>query len=410
MATAAIIPAGGTGRRMGGGLPKQYLPAAGVPILVRTLRTFQNSPVIDEIILAVPPQDREKVRRGIVESERFSKVSLVLAGGNERQDTVRNALRHLREDHSIVVIHDGVRPFVTEELLQRSVEAALACGAVTTGIAVKDTVKEVGKDGQVIRTVPRQGLWLTQTPQAFRREILLSAYERAAAEGFYGTDDAMLVERMGVPVRMIPGSLDNIKVTTPEDLLQADLLGRRPSPAGDSGKGSGTGFPFYSQEALMRIGFGYDSHRLVAGRKLVLGGKEIPFEKGLQGHSDADVLVHAVCDAILGALGEGDIGRHFPDTDPAYKDISSLRLLERVRIIATAKQCRIIQVDTTVVMEKPKLAPYMAEMVANIAAALCLPCSQVSVKAKTNEGMGSVGQGEGAAAFAVVNLSEGQGT
>lgn len=160
----------------------------------------------------------------------------------------------------------------------------------------------------------------------------------------------------------------------------------------------------------MRIGFGYDSHRLVAGRRLVLGGKELPFEKGLQGHSDADVLIHAVCDAILGALGEGDIGRHFPDTDPAYKDISSLRLLEQVRDIAALKRCRVLQVDTTVVMEKPKLAPHMAEMAANIAAALSIPCGRVSVKAKTNEGMGLVGQGEGAAAFAVVNLAEGQGT
>ena len=219
MKTIAIIPAGGTGKRMGGRLPKQYLLLAGIPILVHTLMAFQHSPLIDEILLAVPEGDLADVRLDVVQRYDLSRVSLVLAGGKERQDSVRNALAHLRDEHEGIVIHDGVRPFVTADLIERAVAGAKEFGAVTVGVPVRDTVKEVDEAGRVVKTVPREGLWLTQTPQAFRREVILAAYERAAADGFYGTDDASLVERTGIPVRMIPGDVDNIKVTMPEDLV-----------------------------------------------------------------------------------------------------------------------------------------------------------------------------------------------
>jgi 2-C-methyl-D-erythritol 4-phosphate cytidylyltransferase len=224
MKTVAIIPAGGTGKRMGSPLPKQYLSLAGIPILVHTLRAFQYSPQIDEILLAVPEGDLADVRRNVVERFDISKISLVLAGGCERQDSVMNALAYVRDEHGIILVHDAVRPFVTEDLIERTVAAAIAFGAATIGVPIRDTVKEVDGSGCVARTVPREGLWLTQTPQAFRRDVILAAYGRAAADRFYGTDDASLVERMGLPVRMIPGDAENIKVTTPEDLARAERM------------------------------------------------------------------------------------------------------------------------------------------------------------------------------------------
>ena len=214
------------------------------------------------------------------------------------------------------------------------------------------------------------------------------AYEAAYGNCYYSTDDASLVERIGVKVKMIAGSSENIKITTPEDLIIAEALLK--SKAGG--------------EMQIRTGFGYDSHRFAHGRKLILGGVEIPFEKGLQGHSDADALIHAVCDALLGAAGLGDIGRHFPDTDAAYKDISSMILLERVKEMIAAKKFSINNIDVSVIIEKPKLAPFAAQMVTNIAHALNIPDAHVNIKAKTNEGMGFVGRGEGIAVTAVATL------
>jgi 2-C-methyl-D-erythritol 4-phosphate cytidylyltransferase len=224
MKTIVIIPAGGAGRRMGGGIPKQYLSLAGIPILVHTLRGFQCSPVVDEIYLVVPEGDIAEVRLNVVERYGFSKISLVIAGGRERQDSVRNALVQVRDEHEIVLVHDGVRPFVTEALIEQAVAGAKEFGAVALGIPVRDTVKQADSEGRVVKTIQREGLWLVQTPQAFRRTVILAAYERALADGFYGTDDASLVERTGIPVRMIIGDADNIKVTTPGDLEKGERI------------------------------------------------------------------------------------------------------------------------------------------------------------------------------------------
>ncbi|MHB8772134.1 MAG: 2-C-methyl-D-erythritol 4-phosphate cytidylyltransferase [Syntrophales bacterium] len=402
MKTLAIVPAGGAGRRMGAAVPKQFLPLAGIPVLVRTLAALQYSSFIDEILVAVPAADIAQVRGDIVAAYGLTKVTTVLAGGAERQDSVGNALRQVPDEIGIVLVHDAVRPFVTPEVIARVVAAAQEHGAAAAGVPVRDTVKRAGEADRVVTTVAREGLWLAQTPQAFHRQVILAAYAQAGREGFVGTDDAALVERMGGAVRMVPGDHDNIKITTPEDLARGEaILGRCAS--GQQLRGTG------GRERGMRIGFGYDSHRLTAGRRLVLGGRVVPHDRGLAGHSDADVLIHAVCDAILGAAGAGDIGRHFPDTDPAYNGIASILLLERVAAIVAAKGCRVLNVDSTVVLERPKLAAYLGEMAANIAGALGIPPSEVSVKAKTNEGMGLVGAGEGAAAFAVVTLAGGDG-
>ena len=227
MKTVAIILAGGVGKRMGNGLPKQYLPLAGIPIIVRTLQVFQRSQVVDEIFLVVPEDDIPEVRQEIVVGYGLSKVGFIIPGGTERQDSVRNALQHVSDEYGIVVVHDGVRPFVSGDLISRVVQAAREFGAITVGVPVRDTLKEVTADGWVGKTVTREGLWLTQTPQAFRRPVIIAAYEKAGVEGFYCTDDASLVERMGISVRMIPGNCDNIKVTTPDDLLLGDLIVRR---------------------------------------------------------------------------------------------------------------------------------------------------------------------------------------
>jgi 2-C-methyl-D-erythritol 4-phosphate cytidylyltransferase len=227
MKTVAIIPAAGSSKRMRNSISKQYLLLDGIPVLARTLGIFQGSPEIDEIFLIVPEGDLEFARNSIVDRYGMSKVSNVLAGGKERQDSVRNGINALRNNHDIVVIHDGVRPFISEELVHTAVLEASRSQAVTVGVPVKDTVKSIDRHGVVVETLNRQHLWLTQTPQAFTRDIIRKAYEVAYRDNYYGTDDASLVERMGVKVMMIRGSYDNIKITTEDDIMLAEILTRR---------------------------------------------------------------------------------------------------------------------------------------------------------------------------------------
>jgi 2-C-methyl-D-erythritol 4-phosphate cytidylyltransferase/2-C-methyl-D-erythritol 2,4-cyclodiphosphate synthase len=390
MKTVAIIPAGGSGRRLGGDVAKQYLLLGGMPVLARTLAVFQKSAVIDGIILVVPAGDLAAVRKQVVEPYDLTKVSAVVAGGKERQDSVRNGLAAVGRPCDVVVVHDGVRPFVTGDMIARAVEAAARGGAAAIGVPAKDTIK-AATDAQIVTaTLPRQNLWQTQTPQAFQYDLLCRAYDLAARDRFYATDDASLVERLGASVRLLAGTYDNIKITTPEDRVIAEA------------------FLVQQEKNKMTFlcGLGYDSHRFAPGRKLVLGGVDIPFERGLAGHSDADALVHAVCDALLGMAAAGDIGRHFPDTDPAYRDISSLLLLERVGKMLADRNIAIHHIDATVMTEKPKLSPYAPLMAANIAKTLRMPQSAVNIKAKTNEGMGFVGRGEGVAVEAVATGAE----
>ncbi len=388
MKTVALIPAGGSGRRLQTGVAKQYLILEGLPVLVRSLRVFEQAPVVDEVIVVVPQADIEFVRKELVKHYNLRKVAEVLAGGAERQDSVRNGLAIIDDTCGIVLVHDGVRPFVTVDMINDVVAAARNDQAAAIGVAVKDTVKETREDGFVTKTVPRSSLWLAQTPQAFKCNILQDAYRSAQKDNYHGTDDASLVERIGIKVKMIAGSYENLKITTPEDLIIAEALLKSKSGGG----------------MRVRTGYGYDSHQFAAGRKLILGGVEIPFEKGLDGHSDADALIHAVCDALLGAAAAGDIGGHFPDTDSSYKDISSLLLLGRVREIVAAKGFAISNVDVTIITERPKMASYAARIAKNLADVLHLSTDEINIKAKTNEGMGFIGRGEGIAVMAVVAL------
>ncbi|MCL6639012.1 MAG: 2-C-methyl-D-erythritol 4-phosphate cytidylyltransferase [Firmicutes bacterium] len=394
----AVVPAAGRGARMGTSVPKQFLFLAGLPLVGHVLRTLEDCPRITGVVLVAAPGEEDYCREEIVVPLGLNKVAAVVAGGRTRQESVYRGLAALPRGTDIVVVHDGARPLLGRAELDRVVDAAARHGAATCAVPAKDTVKMAGEDFTVAETLPRERLWLTQTPQAFRFQTLMDAHVRARESGRCGTDDAVLVEMTGRPVKLVPGSYENIKVTTPEDLVVAEAL-----VSARTGKRCGK----EKREGSMRTGFGYDVHRLVDGRPLVLGGVTVPYKKGLAGHSDADVLVHAVMDALLGAAGAGDIGRHFPDSDPRFKGISSLILLERVGSILRCRGFAVENIDTVVVAQEPKLAPFTDRMKAAIAAALGMEGGRVGVKATTTEGLGFTGTGEGIAAYATVLISGG---
>ena len=309
---------------------------------------------------------------------------MIVAGGERRQDSVRNAFNRAARDADVVVIHDAARPLVSHEIIRRTVEAAAATGAAIAAIRANDTVKRADAAGRIAETLNRDEIYLAQTPQAFLVDVLRDALTISDD----ATDEAALAEQAGHAVQLVEGDPRNLKITTPEDLAFAErLLGA--AAAGPS----------------IRIGNGYDLHRLVDGRPLILGGVKIPFEKGLLGHSDADVVCHAITDAILGAAGAGDIGRHFPDTDPAWKDADSLDLLRRAAAIVAAAGYAVVNVDVVVIAQRPKLAPHVDAIRARVADAIGCEPPQISVKGKTNEGVDSIGAGESIAAHAVALLA-----
>jgi 2-C-methyl-D-erythritol 4-phosphate cytidylyltransferase/2-C-methyl-D-erythritol 2,4-cyclodiphosphate synthase len=391
--TTAIIPAAGSGIRMGLADPKQFFELEGEPILLHTLRVFQDSAQIGSIIVVVPPAYCARVEE-LVQDARLTKVHRVVAGGERRQDSVLAGLERVPEEVDLVLVHDGVRPFVTPSLIAACLQEAAISGAAMAGPPVKDTLKRVTGGNMIDKTVSRADVWQAQTPQAARKELLQKAFQRAAAENYTATDEAGLLEFLGCPVKVVPGSEKNIKITRPEDLTlaRAILMESRKQQDNDDARGN------------CRSGYGYDAHRLVAGRPLILGGVEILHEKGLLGHSDADVLTHALCDAMLGAVGAGDIGSHFPDTAAEYKNISSLKILAETAALVAAKGYGLANGDITVVAQQPRLAPYLDAMKKNLAAACNTAPDTINIKATTTEEMGFEGRGEGMSAHAVVLL------
>lgn len=389
---AVIIPAGGLGLRMAAGRPKQFLELGGLPVLARTVALFRALPEIREIIVVAPSAYLQETREML---ERFAPGPLVLvAGGETRQGSVRAGLAALSPGIKLVVVHDGVRPLLTTDLLRACLAVATETGAAMLAVPVKDTVKEVAAGMVVTRTIDRRDLWLAQTPQVAHRDLLEKGFAAALREDFVGTDEASLLERIGCKVRVVMGSERNIKITRPDDLSLAEALLHDRVAVG---------------LASIRVGHGYDAHRLGPGRRLVLGGVEIPFESGLVGHSDADVLLHALCDAMLGAAGLGDIGHHFPDSDPALKGIASMRLLERVVEKLTAQACKLVNADVTVVAQRPQLSPYFPAMRENIARVCRIAVERINLKATTTEKMGFTGREEGIAAHAVVLMEKAGG-
>jgi 2-C-methyl-D-erythritol 4-phosphate cytidylyltransferase / 2-C-methyl-D-erythritol 2,4-cyclodiphosphate synthase len=378
---SAIIAAGGRGLRFGGSFPKQLLTLGGRPILARSVDAFVACDVISEIVVALPA-DLAAAPPSYLEQR--GKPVTVVSGGDQRRTSVANAFARVSERAEIVVIHDAARPLVSADLIRRTVAAASETGAAIAALRAHDTVKQTNGAGAITATLPRERIYLAQTPQAFRVPVLRDAL-RLAGEA---TDEAMLAERAGHTVRVVDGDPRNLKITTPDDLTMAEHL--------TSGS---------AQAPALRIGNGYDLHRLVPGRPLILGGVHIPFEKGLEAHSDGDVICHAVTDAVLGAAGAGDIGRHFPDTDSAWKNADSIELLRRASAIVREAGYAIVNVDVVVIAQTPKLAPHAEAIRGNVASALGCDASPVSVKGKTNEGMDSMGAGESIAVHAVALLS-----
>jgi len=379
MHVTAIIAAGGRGLRFGAVEPKQLLRVDGRPILERSVTAFVTHPAVHEVIVALPAELAADPPAYLRDA---SKPLHVVAGGARRQDSVANAFGVASKESDIIVVHDAARPFVTADVIARTIAAARETGAAVAAVAASDTVKRARReDGAVVaETLPRETIFLAQTPQAFRREVLADALKVADA----ATDEASLAERAGHSVQIVDGDPTNIKITTADDLPIAEAIARRGAPAR-------TG----------RAGTGYDLHRLVPGRPLVLGGVTIPADRGALGHSDADVVCHAVTDAILGAACLGDIGRHFPDSEPMWKGASSLDLLSRAVALVRAQGLGVGNVDVTVILEAPKIRDHIDAMRANVAKAIGLDVARVSIKGKTNEGVDAIGRGDAIAAHAV---------
>ena len=364
----AIIVAAGASRRMGFDKLSYRLPD-GRTVLETSCALFAAHPAVDELVL-VAGGNRPRCE---AIAAACPKPCTVVQGGATRADSVRSGLAAAKGQ--LVAIHDAARPFASAEIITAALQAAAESGAAAPAVPVKDTIKVADKDGKVVATPDRATLYAVQTPQCFDRALYLQALEAVSGEkASLVTDDCSLFELAGLPVTLTAGDYANLKITTKEDL---------------------------QKEKTMRIGHGYDVHRLVEDRKLILGGVEVPYEKGLLGHSDADVLLHAVMDAVLGAAALGDIGQHFPDTDPAYKGADSLALTREVAKIIAAHGYKVGNIDATILCQRPKLAPHIPAMRRNIADAFGLPLDAVSVKATTEEHLGFTGEGLGIAAHAV---------
>ena len=377
---SAVLVAAGSSTRMG--FDKLSFDLGGETVLHRSIRAFAQCPQVAEIVL-VAGKNRAFVEQQAADC---TKPVQIVPGGTTRAESAKNGV--LAAKGELVAVHDAARPFVSQLVIAAVLEAAAQCGAAAPAVPVKDTIKAAARgDGKTVpdaclvqATPDRSTLYAVQTPQCFDRAAYLAALEELDAEkARLVTDDCSLFELTGRPVQLTQGDYANYKITTREDLPR----------------------PEQKEKDKMRIGHGYDVHRLVEGRKLILGGVDVPFEKGLLGHSDADVLAHAVMDAVLGAAALGDIGQHFPDNDPEYSGADSLKLARRVAEIIKEHGYRIENIDATLLCQRPKLAPHIPAMRANLAEAFGLPLDAVSVKATTEEHLGFTGEGLGIAAHAV---------
>lgn len=391
-AVDVVVPAAGSGSRMGGSVKKTYIEVAGLPILGHTLRTLSRIPDVGRIWVVAAAADVAFCREQVIARYAIPKVAGVLAGGSTRQESVYRGLCAVPTSADLVLIHDGARPCVDADTVRRVIAGASESGAATAAIPMKDTLRRADAQSFAQEDLDRSNVWRIQTPQGFRRDLILEAHRRARALREEATDDAKLVELVGVRARLVAGNERNFKVTTADDisLVEAALTSRVCSQE--------------SSALEIRTGIGYDVHQLAPGRRLVLGGVTIPHEKGLLGHSDADALAHAICDALLGAAGFGDIGTHFPDTDARFRDADSIELL-RNTVSMIAERYRILNVDSTVKAQEPRLGPYIGAMRERLAAALGVSTDRVNVKAKTGERLGPVGDGLAIETEAVATLS-----
>lgn len=376
--TVALIVAAGRGHRAGGGLPKQYRLLAGQSLLRRSCAAFLNHPRIDAVCAVIHPDDTGLYAESVAGLELLPPGH----GGATRQDSCRNGLESLAElAPERVLIHDAARPFVDKATIDRVLDALADGPAAVAAIAVTDTLKKAASDMHITGTVEREGLWRAQTPQGFRYAEILGAHRKLAAQSL--TDDAAVAEAAGLAVALTPGSEDNFKLTTEDDFARAErMLG-----AGD-----------------IRVGSGFDVHRFDEGNAVMLCGIKINYDKSLAGYSDADVGLHAVTDALLGAIGEGDIGSHFPPGDPQWRGADSALFLRHAAELVGRRGGEIRHLDVTLICEGPKIGPHREAMRARVAEIAGVGIDRVSVKATTTEGLGFTGRGEGIAAQATATV------
>lgn len=374
----ALIVAAGRSVRLGGDLPKQYRQLGGAPVLRWSAQTFARHPAVDRVRVVIHPDDRalhDAAVAGLAIEE-------PVVGGASRQESVRLGLESLAEfEPDAVLIHDAARPFIDGDTIARAVAALREAPGALVAVPVVDTVKKA--DGETVTgTLDRAGLWRAQTPQGFRYKDIMAAH--ASARDLALTDDAAVAERAGLAVRIVAGHEDNFKITTEEDMARAERL--------------------IESSGIVRTGLGFDVHAFGPGDHVWLCGVKVGHDRGLIGHSDADVGLHALTDAILGAIGAGDIGSHFPDGDPQWKGASSDRFLTHARDLVDGRGGAILHVDVTVICEAPRVRPHHGAMVARVAELLGLPASRVSIKATTTEQLGFTGRREGMAAQAVATV------
>ena len=368
---------------MGSAEPKQYLLLGNKPIIIHTVEAFVSNPHITDIIVVVP-KDRVTQTKQLLSLHQINDLAVaVIAGGPRRQDSVYLGLMVLPPENDIVLVHDGARPLITQEVINRCYNGAVEKGAIIAAVPVKDTLKKAKDKNMVGATIDRESLFQAQTPQAAQTHLLLEAYGNNGNDDV--TDESSLLEKNGISVAIVEGSETNIKVTRPEDLDLAEKI-------------------YTKKNTYMRIGHGYDAHKFAEDRDLVLGGITIPHTHGLAGHSDADVLTHALCDAILGALGQGDIGKHFPDSDAAFKDIYSIKLLKEVIKSADTDGFILGNADITVICQAPKLASHIDKIKELLSQCCNVAPGAINIKATTTEKMGFTGREVGISCHAVVLL------
>lgn len=383
MKTYVILLAGGRGTRMRRGINKVLIPLDGISVLRRSAEGFAG--LVDGMIVVYHPSDQSAILHEI-ENAAIDFPVCYTPGGDSRQESVYHGLRALRfEPDDIILIHDAARCLISRELISAVIRSVRKDDSGIPGLPVSSTYKICNQNGFITSTPDRSLLYEAQTPQGFRAAVILSAFAQSEKDGFEGTDDASVVEHAGYPVKMISGERRNIKLTTAEDLDTAlVLLGK--------------------EDKMIRTGMGYDVHRFSDGRKLILCGVDIPHDRGLLGHSDADVAVHALMDALLGACALGDIGKHFPDQDPGLEGISSLILLKRTEEMIRNQGYLPVNIDITIVAQKPKLAQYIDSMTEKIAETMNMDIDRINVKATTTEKLGFEGREEGISAYAVCTV------
>ncbi len=384
MDVSAIIVCAGSSSRMSG-QDKMLLKLGDTNVMGMSMLAYERCESIKDIVV-VTKESLVSVVKKTAEELGITKLTNVAIGGETRQQSVMNGLKLIDKDTAMIAVHDGARPLVEPENIEKTIADARVFGGAVLGVPVKDTIKVV-EGGLIVDTPYRPKLFITQTPQVFKRRLYFEAVDFAMANGLDFTDDCQLAESIGAKVYMTVGDYKNIKITTAEDIRIADAI-------------------LDYREDNMRIGKGYDVHKLVKGRKLIIGGVEIPYKKGLDGHSDADVLIHAVMDALLGALALGDIGKNFPDDDSQYKDVDSIKLLEKVYEKIEKKGYKIGNIDSVIVAQSPKLSAYIDNMRNNIAKACKTDIFNISIKATTEEGLGFTGEKLGISAHCICLLEQ----